>query len=81
MTRLAAHRVFDDEDESRTIAVVHPAAEKSVRYVLRQKIDSEDGRSNWMWVRLPNGDLILGVYPQGNTYFAMEADAIPPGDI
>lgn len=27
-----------------------------------------DGRSAWQWFRLPNGDLIFGCFPQGNTY-------------
>lgn len=54
-----AHRTMDDDDESRTIAMIHPASPKSVRAVLTQPV-SDDGRSDWVWLRLPNGDLILG---------------------
>ena len=34
--------------------------------------DDYDGRSPFMWVRFPNGDLMLGVFPHGDTYFATE---------
>lgn len=51
-----------------------PALPESVQTVLAASEDDEDGRSEWLWVRLPNGDLILGVYPQGDTYFATEHD-------
>lgn len=30
--------------------------------------DDDDGRSQVVGIRLPNGDLILGFYPQGDTY-------------
>ena len=52
-----------------------PASLSAVDYVLKQPQASHtqhDGRSKWMWIRLPDGDLILGVYPQGDTYFSTE---------
>lgn len=52
-----------------------PAPKEAVDYVLSQPLatkDFHDGRSEWMWIRLPDGDLILGVYPQGDTYFSTE---------
>lgn len=30
-------------------------------------------RSQYQWFRLPNGDLILGFYPQGDAYFYVTA--------
>lgn len=38
-----------------------------------------DGRSNWYWLRLPNGDLVLCTFPQGDTYESVEqvANAAP----
>lgn len=24
--------------------------------------------SNWCWIMLPNGDIMLGIFPQGETY-------------
>ena len=52
-----------------------PATQEAVDYILKQPIETEgnhDGRSNWLWIRLPNGDLVLACYPQGDTYFSTE---------
>lgn len=47
--------------------------------VLAADENDEEGRSQFVWVRLPNGDLILGVFPQGGTYhLATEADPNRP---
>jgi hypothetical protein len=78
MSKIEAHETRDPDDGNRLLAVVHPASQASVNYVLAQSEESMDGRSNWVWVRLPNGDLILGVYPQGDTYFSVEKDACYP---
>ena len=78
MANMQTHRVLDDDEPERTIAMVHPAKPEYVRLVLDADESSADGRSPWMWVRLPNGDLILGVYPQGDTYLACEADSFFP---
>jgi hypothetical protein len=53
---------------------VKPASAESVVTVLDADPQSPDGRSNWVWLRLPNGDLVLGLFPQGDTYFATELD-------
>ena len=52
------------------LAVVHPAKQEDVDTVLNAPLN-DDGRSEWQWFRLPNGDLILGVFPCGDTYFAV----------
>lgn len=75
MTKLKAHVLYDDEDPERCIAMVHPASKEIVKMVLAAKVKDPDGRSQFLWVRLPNGDLILGVYPQAGTYEACELDA------
>lgn len=75
-----AHRIFDTEDQKRTIATVHPASQTAVLYVLSQTTKGMDGRSPWVWLRLPNGDLLLGTFPQGDTYFAVEDDARYTGE-
>jgi len=52
-----------------------PAPQEAVDYILKQPIQckgNNDGRSKWMWIRLPDGDLVLAVYPQGDTYFSTE---------
>lgn len=78
MTVIKAHHVYDDDEPERIIASIHPASKKMVKLVRRADKDNFDGRSNWVWVRLPNGDLILGIYPQGDTYEACERDAQYP---
>ena len=55
-----------------SIAWHGPATEADVADVLALDEDSDDGRSDWRWVRLVNGDLMLGVFPQGDGYFAFE---------
>jgi hypothetical protein len=80
MSRIEAHRTMDDENQNRTIALVHPASKDAVEIVLSASEEGADGRSNWVWVRLPNGDLILGVFPQGETYCAVEFDSAYPLD-
>jgi hypothetical protein len=62
-----------DENDVREVWL-KPASEESVNTVLNADENSDDGRSEWLWIRLPNGDLILGVVPQGDTYFATELD-------
>lgn len=52
-----------------------PAPDEAVAYVLSTEIEGEgfnDGRSKWVWIRLPDGDLVLATYPQGDTYFSTE---------
>ncbi len=65
-----------DEDGVKTdslLAWAIPADEAVARAILAQPV-GDDGRSGLMWFRLQNGDLILGVFPRGDSYFATEAD-------
>lgn len=51
------------------------APQEAVDYVLKQRVGDDnyhDGRSHWVWIRLPDGDLVLATYPQGDTYFSTE---------
>lgn len=43
-----------------------PASFEAKDYVLKHK------HSDWYFIRLPNGDLVLAVYPQEDCYFATE---------
>lgn len=78
---LQAHKITDEvvrcfeQDMEVPLAWVHPASEQSVHTVLSSEVDTGNGRSEWAWLRLPNGDLMLGVFPQGDTYFEVEKDA------
>ncbi len=78
MTKLVAHRTNCDPKDYGSDFLIHPASKESVRTVLAANEDCPDGRSNWVWLRLPNGDLALGVFPQGDTYFDVEIDAHYP---
>lgn len=59
---------LDETGQVPYLAMHVPAAPDAVAHVLAQPTDGFDGRSDWKWFRLPNGDLILGVFPQGDTY-------------
>lgn len=59
---------LDENGKVPYLAMHAPASEDAVAHVLTQPTDGHDGRSTWKWFRLPNGDLILGVFPQGETY-------------
>ncbi|TPL66591.1 hypothetical protein [Mesorhizobium sp. B2-4-1] len=77
-TRIAAEHDLSlgmFEDESRhNIMRSKPASDASVETILKADPTSMDGRSNWLWFRLPNDDLIFGCFPEGATYFATEYD-------
>ena len=80
MSTIYARRYKDidvPEDNENTILTMHPASQESVDLVTKAAHgpSTDNGRSNWLWIRLTNGDLILGVYPQGDTYCAVEHDA------
>ena len=50
----------------------YPADFSAVDYILAHPINTGDGRSEWRWFHLPNGDLVLGFFPQGDACFATE---------
>jgi len=64
----------DPEWETESIALRQNASQEMAEYVISQKEADLDGRSQYYWFRLSNGDLILGVYPCGDTYFETELD-------
>jgi hypothetical protein len=66
---------FDDEGKIPFLVATAPASQELVDHVLTAPTEGNDGRSEWLWIRLPNGDLILGVYPQGDTYMEVEGEA------
>lgn len=70
------HKTYQDlgdrEDPARI--VVANALPESVEAIIEANELSEDGRSQWVWVRFPNGDLMLGTFPQGETYFEHEEE-------
>jgi len=73
MSRMDTHWTPLHDEDARAYLVV-PASAESVLTVLDASPDSDDGRSQFVWVMLPGGDWILGVFPQGDTYLVTEKD-------
>jgi hypothetical protein len=55
------------------LATLWPAsAGHAQRLIDMEPDDSDNTRSGWEWVRFANGDLMLGTFPQGDTYMELE---------
>lgn len=63
-----------DAEKAKAFVAVGNASQASVNAIINADENSEDGRSQWLWVRFPNGDLMLATFPQGDTYFVTETD-------
>lgn len=81
-----AHHIQLDSDEmeafnesGQTIAQIVPVESDNMKALIFNADESSpDGRSPWCWIRLANGDLIFGCFPQGDTYMETElADERP----
>lgn len=46
--------------------------EETAKRIANLPAHGSDNRSQWYYFRLPDGDLIMGFYPHGNTYFSTE---------
>lgn len=73
------HEITDTENPTLTIATVHPATASYITKVLKAEEGHVDGRSEWLWLRLSDGTLMLGLFPRGDTYLECEIDASYPG--
>lgn len=51
---------------------VEDAHPNYVTKVIAADPESDDGRSQWLWITLPNGDKLIACYPQGDTYSESE---------
>lgn len=69
-----------DDETGRVLAWSFPARSDGVAKVMAATEGDEDGRSEWVWIRLANGDLFLGVAPRGDTYEDLEAETQLPRD-
>ena len=66
----------EDGDVPTATVLVSDASEASVLTVLNADPDAVLGfaRSQWVWLRFPDGTLALATFPQDDTYSATEAD-------
>lgn len=64
------HTIVDDDD--RMVAKVYKAEPPEIEMVLNAPTGTTHGRSEWYWLRLADGTLALAVFPQGDTYEALE---------
>ena len=62
----------------RVLGWLEKAKPEVAQIVIDAAPNTGDGRSDWHWFRLANGDLMLATFPQGETYFATEADTARP---
>lgn len=63
-------------DDDNIIATAYCASQDKAEMVIRQPV-GPDGRSEWSWFILANGDVILGCFPRGNT-FEQISDELQP---
>lgn len=61
------------DGETLEIAWIGAAREQAVQNVLAAPVD-DDGRSEWCWIRMANGDLFLAVAPRGGLYEELEGE-------
>lgn len=71
--RTSAYTIFIADPETGTqgstiIATVTPATDAEIEMVLEAPVWGDDGRSPFQWITLQNGDMILGVFPHGETF-------------
>lgn len=70
MTPITPHGLFAEDETGAQIAQigwVTPAKQEHVNFVLAQS-NEDNGRSPWFWLRMQDGTLVLGLFPQGDTY-------------
>jgi hypothetical protein len=69
--------LLDDADVAEVVANrslgTYCYASEDLAQDILSRTATDDGRSPFMWIRLATGDLILGVWPHGETYFEIEA--------
>lgn len=59
-------KLYDEDGVE--VASTHPANADDVEFVLNQDVGMYEGRSDFEWVRLSSGELMLGVWPRGDAY-------------
>jgi hypothetical protein len=80
---LQPHGIFTDytqgcpfDAKAAQIAYVKPADPEVAAEVLSRTTEGMDGRSPFVWLRLHDGTLMLGVFPRGDTYMEMSDNGV-----
>lgn len=81
MTIKPKHVHYDYGNGPERICSIHPASRDSSDTVIVSPINSGDGRTEWVWVSLADGTLLLGTFPEGETYDRVVNDAEFPRDV
>jgi len=58
-----------------------PMGSEAIKMVLDAPTSGDDGRSEFFYLLLANGDLVVACYPQGDTYMSLDADLAISFDI
>jgi hypothetical protein len=66
--------IITDDETGASIASMGHARPEAIVTVLTAPVGSDDGRSEWFWLRLANGDLFLATAPRGATYEILEGE-------
>lgn len=62
------------------LGTLYPVTDpETVEHLVAQPIN-DDGRSEWFWLRLANGDLMVGLFPRGDTYMGFEPETAEDWD-
>jgi hypothetical protein len=70
---LTLQSLYNEPEAGNYLGCLFPANAEAVAKVLNAP-ENDDGRSGWTWLRLGNGDLMLGIFPCGDTYCEVELD-------
>lgn len=65
--------VFLDNEDG-TCVQRRTASLEAIEMLLNAQPSMNNGRSEWFWFRLPNGDAVFGCYPVGSTYVSLERE-------
>lgn len=74
MTTVNKNMSDPDQPDRQCHFVMSEASERAAQTVLLAPEGTGDGRSKFYWLTFPNGDVMLGVFPEGETFFAIETD-------
>jgi hypothetical protein len=71
---LALNESGEPIGDGEPVAHIQYARPEAAARVLSAPVGTGEGRSAFFWIRLHNGDLMLGVFPQGETYELLEGE-------